>query len=136
MNRTTFKNIAENGRAWLLTTFNKRWGFTDAQAAEDLTEHAVENDYIPPRKPVPGKTYRDWRLTGKPPLWVCCAACDLLLDDGFIPHFEEHFMILTYYWMRGHGPFDDPETALQRLPPALPADRVAQYIYAAFNTGE
>lgn len=132
MNRAELKQIAENGKRWMLTSFCAFLDHTDANAGYVLTQHAIRAGYVSPRPPVYGRTVQDWRTRGNAPLWACKAACDMLVESGFVPVRDEQLAILAYYWLRGHGPFDDVDEALAALPTTLPAGKVERYVEAAF----
>lgn len=70
---------------------------SQSEQAKRLTECAIENRFVEPRKPVSGQTPRKWSKDRNPPAWACKAACKLLIQLDYLPQESLERLVWAYY---------------------------------------
>lgn len=72
-------------RANLIKWFSYQYPGSSAQAAEQLTKIAIENNYISRREAPPGESLKLWVTENTAPQWACRAAFDFLVQHDWLP---------------------------------------------------
>ena len=134
MNKQGLKKWATKKRFLLILAWRKWCDLgTGQNCAEELTKCAVRSRYVEPRDSVWGATLKAWVSDHNPPGWACKAACDLVLDMGWVPTCDDEWAAMTQVWMEAHGPYAQVEEALKAFPPHLDRERLREFVQFAFT---
>lgn len=98
----------------------KQWSFlsemSPANAAYELTQHAIKKGYVKPRPPVKGELMTGWCIKNTAPLWACKSALSLCLESGWLPSNPIEWAVFSYLYIRL-----EPELSIEQYLTALPA---------------
>lgn len=88
-------NVSVALRSGYLGEVQKYFQYSPAQLAELLTEVARKASYTTRTKAISGSTLVSDAKAGKAPLWLCRAALDLILTQGYMPDSDDEWMSLV-----------------------------------------
>lgn len=97
--KKTLARIVNPSRANLIKWFSYRFNGSSAQAAECLTNIAIERKYIISRAAPPGESLKHWIKENRAPQWACRAAFDYLIDNQWHPDDEQSKAIAARYFL-------------------------------------
>ncbi|WP_286303321.1 hypothetical protein [Vibrio apostichopi] len=101
--KTTLARVVNPKRANLIKWFSYQFDGSSTQAAECLTNIAIERKYITYRSAPPGESLKHWVKAKKAPQWACRAAFDYLIDNDWQPNDELSKAIAArYLLLNGH----------------------------------
>lgn len=132
MTRDDLQKLVLRHRHRFITAYNFHCRDTAASCAYALTQHAIRRGYVQPREQVSGETLRTWAKKANAPLWACKAACDLALENGYIPHEEEEWATAVWLWLEAHGPYGTVAEAVASFPRTLDPGKLQPYVEAVF----
>lgn len=88
-------NISVKNRAAYLNQVQQYFTFSPSQLANLLTEVAKKAGYTTRDKPITGGALISDAKSGKAPLWLCRAALDLILTQGYLPDSDNEWVTLV-----------------------------------------
>ncbi|MET1256935.1 hypothetical protein [Aliikangiella maris] len=94
VNKTAW-NISVNYRSNYLSEVQQYFNFSPSQLATLLTEVACKAGYTKRTKPITGGLLIADAKSGKAPLWLCRAALDLILAQGYLPESDEEWISMV-----------------------------------------
>jgi len=87
-------NISVKNRSAYLSQVQQYFTFSPSQLANLLTEVANKAGYTTRVKPITGGALISHAKSGKAPLWLCRAALDLILTQGYLPDSDDEWITL------------------------------------------
>jgi len=88
-------NIAVKLRPNYLREVQQYFTYSPSQLATLLTEVACNAGYTTRTKPITGGALISDAKSGKAPLWLCRAALDLILSQGYLPDTDEEWIAMV-----------------------------------------
>jgi hypothetical protein len=88
-------NISVKNRASYLKHVQQYFTFSPSQLASLLTEVANKAGYTTRLNPITGGAVISHAKSGKAPLWLCRAALDLILTQGYLPDSDDEWVTLV-----------------------------------------
>jgi len=94
VNKAAWNKSVKN-RSLYLSQVQKYFTFSPSQLANLLTDVAKKAGYTTRTKPITGSTLISDARSGKAPLWLCRAALDLILTQGYMPDSDDEWVTLV-----------------------------------------
>lgn len=88
-------NISVKNRASYLSQAQKYFTLSPSQLASLLTQIANKSGYTSRSNPITGASLISDAKSGKAPLWLCRAALDMILTQGYMPDSDDEWITLT-----------------------------------------
>lgn len=88
-------NISVKKRASYLSQAQQYFTFSPSQLANLLTGVAQKAGYTTRLKPITGGALISDAKSGKAPLWLCRAALDLILAQGYLPDTDDEWISMV-----------------------------------------
>lgn len=88
-------NISVKHRSDYLSQVQQYFTFSPSQLANLLTEVANKAGYTTRSAPITGGALISHAKSGKGPLWLCRAALDLILSQGYLPDSDNEWITLV-----------------------------------------
>lgn len=96
-------NISVKSRSAYLSQVQQYFTFSPSQLSNLLTDVANKAGYTTRKNPITGGALISYAKSGKAPLWLCRAALDLILTQGYLPDSDNEWVTLIALLLLNEG---------------------------------